>query len=83
MPTADSIATVFGSVNSVIDQTTNSILKIENAQKQLNGSSPTLQYGAFGSGLKLPTYTTTQWIGLGLIAVVGVAILYILYREYK
>lgn len=83
MPTADSIATVFGSINSVIDQTTNSILKIEDAQRQLKGTSPTPQYGAFGSSFRLPAYSTTQWIGLGLIVVVGGAIVYILYRESK
>lgn len=82
MPTADQIQSVFGSVNSVIDQTTNSILKIERANAALNGQAPSPMFGAFGSSLNLPRYTTTQWIGLGLIALVGAVMVYVLYREY-
>lgn len=80
---AASVQTVFGSLNSVIDQTTNSILKIENASNVLKGNSPTPQYGMFGTPLNFSQYTTTQWVGLGLIALVGAVILYVLYREFK
>jgi hypothetical protein len=80
---AGSVPTVFGSINSIIDQTTNSILKIESAQNTLKGQSPSPTYGAFGSLLNLPKYTTTQWIGLGLIVLVASAMVYILYWEFK
>lgn len=80
---AASVQTVFGSIGSIIDNATNSILKIENANAVLKGNSPSPAFGAFGSQFNLPRYTTTQWVGLGLITLVGAAMLYILYREFK
>jgi hypothetical protein len=77
------LQTVFGSINSVIDQTTNSILKIEQAQNQYKGNQPSMYSGAFGSTFRIPTYTSTQWVGIGLLVLVAGLIGYVLYREFK
>ena len=77
------LQTVFGSINSVIDQTTNSILKIEDAQNKYKGNQPTIFSGAFGNTFRIPTYTTTQWVGIGLLGLVAVLVVYVLYKEFK
>ena len=77
------LQTVFGSINSVIDQTTNSILKIEQAQNTYKGNQPTMYSGAFGNVFRVPTYTSTQWVGIGLLGLVALLIVYVLYREFK
>jgi hypothetical protein len=76
------LQTIFGSINSLVDQTTNSILKIEDAQNRYNGTSPTRYAGSTGL-FQVPQYSTTQWVG---IAVLGLVVLlggYILYKEFK
>lgn len=78
MADASSVQTVFGSIGSVIDQTTNDILKIESATARYKGMVP-----AVANPLSLSSYTSTQLMGIALLVVVAGLIVYVLYREFK
>lgn len=80
---AESVQTVFGSIGSIIDQATNSILKIEDATARYRGTQPTRTAGSMGSVFTLPRYTTAQWAGVGILGLVLVLGAVVLYREFK
>lgn len=71
------IQTVFGSINSIIDQTTNSLLKIKQGAAVTKGTLPTEPFK--------PVEADVWRENVSIIALVGVIafMLYLLWRETK
>lgn len=71
------IQTVFGSINSIIDQTTNSLLKIKQGQAMTRGQLPTQP--------ALPVEADTWKETVSIVALVGVIafMVYLLWKESR
>lgn len=77
MPGENTVQTVFGSINSIIEQTTASLAKIKAGQAQVRGQLPTYPLQ--------PVEADTAKETLSIIALVGVIVflIYLLWKEAR
>jgi hypothetical protein len=78
------VQTIFGNINSVIEQATKSIVGIKQADQQFKGYTPPPTTGAFGSfETSLKSITGSQLVTTALLVGIGGLIVYLLWRELR